>query len=95
LSETWPFEHPPNTAVISTSRVITEGAPVLRVTRDRDDGGWQFLDGESVEMSEARVVALQEIVERDRSIVKLAALPLGCCADRASPTDDWVVSFFH
>jgi hypothetical protein len=95
LLETWPFEQLPNTAVISTSRVVTKGAPVLRVTRDRNDGGWQFLDGEPVELSEARIVAFQEIVELDKSILKLAALPLGCCADRESPTDDWVVSLIH
>jgi hypothetical protein len=39
----WPFDQPPNCAVI-TQRHITHGAtPILHVGHDSEDDRWQFL----------------------------------------------------
>ena len=49
MAEPWPFADPPDMAVISVMQVFLQGMPVLHVTHDEDDGGWQFLTGEIVE----------------------------------------------
>ena len=40
----WPFDQGPHVAVI-TVRSVLDGDPILSVTHDEDDDGWQFLDG--------------------------------------------------
>jgi hypothetical protein len=41
----WPFEDPANTAAITTRLVLDDGAPILLVTHDLEDGGY---DGRSL-----------------------------------------------
>ena len=57
LDEGWPFDDPPNVAVVTTREVTDNNAPILFVTDDEEDGGWQFLPGEPVLEENARVVA--------------------------------------
>jgi len=85
----WPFTDARNTAVFTTRDIIEEGKPILLVTHDQDDGAWQFYTRETVPASEGKVVALDEIIFRDPSIVKLAKLPLGWSAMRDSTTSPW------
>ncbi len=40
-----PFADAPDTAVITCCHVTDDGAPVLYVSHDEDDGMWQFLCG--------------------------------------------------
>lgn len=88
--ERWPFDDPENLAVITT-RQVTEGkAPILIVSHDEDDGGWQFLPGHGPLLEEnARVVGLRRIWLLDPSVGELADLPLGWQASRHSPADPW------
>jgi hypothetical protein len=86
---TWPFTDGRNAAVYTTRDIIEKGKPILLVTHDQDDGAWQFHAMETVPTSEARVVALDEIIFRDPSIVELADLPLGWSAIRDSITAQW------
>jgi hypothetical protein len=44
----WPFDQPPDAAAI-TLRAVLDGAPILLVSHDADDDGWQFLDGSEVD----------------------------------------------
>jgi len=76
-------------AVITLAQVFLLGMPVLHVTHDEDDGGWQFLTGEIVEVSQAFVVALREMIEHDPSLVPLADLPLGWHARRVDKDAKW------
>jgi hypothetical protein len=85
----WPFADPPNLAVITVAQVFLQEMPILRVTRDEDSGGWQFLTGDVVEVSQAFVVALQEMIEHDPSLVALADLPPGWYAQRADRESKW------
>jgi hypothetical protein len=85
----WPFEDPPNTAAITTRAVLENGAPILLVTHDLEDGGWQFLDGRTGSPEEARVVGLGRICMRDASLLALADLPEGWRAWRANTTAPW------
>jgi hypothetical protein len=86
--DTWPFEDPPNTAAITTRQVL-EGAPVLLVTHDADDGGWQFLCGTTDDPADGRVVGLGRMLARDPTLGELADLPEGWRARRASAGQQW------
>jgi hypothetical protein len=85
----WPFEDPPNTAAITTRPVIEDGAPILLVTHDLEDGGWQFLWGTTDDQAEARVVGLGRICARDASLLELADLPEGWRAWRTDARAPW------
>ncbi len=71
--DAWPFADPLNTASITTRQVL-EGAPILLVTHDADDGGWQFLCGTTAKPADARVVGLGRMYARDATIGELAEL---------------------
>jgi hypothetical protein len=59
----WPFEAKRNTASITTRQVL-EGAPILLVTHDADDGGWQFLCGTSDDTEDGRIVGMGQMYDR-------------------------------
>jgi hypothetical protein len=84
----WPFADQPNTASITTRQVL-EGAPILLVTHDADDGGWQFLCGTTDDPADGRIVGLGGIYKRDASVGELADLPEGWRAWRASAGQPW------
>ena len=79
----WPFDQPPNTASITLRSIVFAGAPILHVTHDEDDHGWQFLGMEDARENDACVVALQEIVaswDRLRPRTGRLAAGLACMA---------------
>lgn len=86
--DNWPFADAPNTASITTRQVL-DGAPVLHVTHDADDGGWQFLCGTSDDPADARVVGLGWMHARDTTLGELADLPEGWRAWRRCPGARW------
>ena len=90
MVEDWPFDDPKNVATISIRQIIVEGAPILRVSHDEDDGSWQFLGWETPREEDAMVVGLSTVVDIDPSIKELADLPVGWQAWRRSPKDAWV-----
>ena len=85
----WPFEDPPNMAVITVRQITERSAPILFVSHDADDGGWQFLSGASALEDDARVVAMRTIWMLDPSVAELFDLPLGWHAWRKSPQTPW------
>jgi len=85
----WPFAERPNTASITTRQVLEAGAPVLRVSHDADDGGWQFLCGTTSDPADARVVGLGRMYARDLTLGELADLREGWQAWRAAPELPW------
>ena len=87
----WTFLDPQNVAAI-TCKHILQGAPVLRVTHDEDDGAWQLLCGAPHEQDDAKIVCLGCMVKRDPSLLSLSELPLGWCADRNEARSDWIKS---
>ncbi len=90
MLQTWPFTETENTACFTQSHIIEQGAPILLVTHDADDGSWQFLDGsDNVRLVDALVVSLREIWDRDPSLAEVADLPLGCMAWREEPGAPW------
>jgi hypothetical protein len=75
---------------LTVRSIVFEGAPILLVSHDEDDHGWQFLDGEAPRTANAAVVALSEIVELDPSVVEVADLPPGWQAVRDTKRSGWV-----
>ncbi len=69
-----------------------EGWPILTVTHDADDEGWQFLNGwgDTEEGAKPLLVHADHIIELDSSVLELADLPLGWQAWRQTRDDPWV-----
>jgi hypothetical protein len=86
------FAEPHNVAVITTSGIIKRKYPILYVSHDADDGSWQFHSGAEINIEEAKVISLSEIIELDKSLLALADLPLGWIAIRISPDSFWQYS---
>src|SRR5271166_3319145 len=73
----WPFDQPPNCAVISICQITDGYEPILHVTHDSDDHGWQFLGCGDARVEDAVVLSFRHVVDMDRSIRDLADLPPG------------------
>jgi hypothetical protein len=84
----WNFVEPYNLGVFTTAKVLN-GEPILMVTHDRDDGGWQFLTGATEAPDQGRRVPLLELVRRDPSLNEIGNLMLGGMAVRDSSHDPW------
>jgi hypothetical protein len=85
----WPFDQPRNCAVLVTREVVDHEEPILHVTHDADDHGWQFIGSSDGTADNGRVIALHEAIELDPSVLQLADLPPGWHAWRDSPEDPW------
>lgn len=85
----WPFDQPPDCAVISLRSIVFGGEPILYVSHDVDDHGWQFLGAGDVKESDAAVVGLEEIVKLDPSVLHVADMPPGWHAWRQSKSSQW------
>ena len=85
----WPFDDPPNTAAIATRDITTGKAPVLFVSHDADDGGFQFLPSWPVREEDGCVVGLGAMCKRDPTLLDLADLPEGWTATRERVGAPW------
>ena len=85
----WPFDQPRDCAVITLRSIVFDGGPILHVTHDEEDDGWQFLGAEDADADEAAVVGLGEIVKLDPSVVEVADLPPGWHAWRPNRSAPW------
>jgi hypothetical protein len=86
----WPFDEPPNLAVITLDSIINGYKPILYVSHDEDDGGWQFLDGLDVNVEDSKIVSLLRMLRLDQSIAELADLPEGWVAWRQTLASEWI-----
>ena len=44
MTPDWPFADPTNVATITVRQIVRDGQPILHVSHDHEDGGWQFLE---------------------------------------------------
>jgi hypothetical protein len=88
--DAWPFEDDPNLACFTVRSIMNGSAPILYVSHDEDDGAWQMLTSDAADMSQAMLVSLAQLVERDRTLVELADMPLGWTASRADASSPWM-----
>ena len=85
------FSEPENTAVITCCHIIDNGADILYVSHDAEDGMWQFLCGGTHTQEQARVVSLNEIFALDNTVSELADMPCGYIAQRKSKHSKWKI----
>ena len=84
----WPFDQPPDAAAI-TVRAVLDGAPIVLVSHDADDDGWQFLDGNEVDVDRAALISMARVVGLDPSVLEVADLLPGRTAWRSAPGEPW------
>jgi len=84
----WPFDQASNVAAL-TVRSVLEGDPVLFVSHDADDHGWQFLDGREPIIEEGRAVCMADALDRDPTLRTIADLPPGWIASREGIGGAW------
>jgi hypothetical protein len=87
----WPFDQPRNCATVFSKGVLNRSRPILLVSHDEDDHGWQFLDGVSEELEDVALAGLGHVLEIDPAIVELAKLAPGFQARRMGPDEKWVI----
>lgn len=90
MTNDWPFDQPRNCAVVACRQIVCDGAPILHVVHDAADEGWQFLMLDDVREEDVSVVALEQIVALDPSVLDVANIPSGWRAWRASVDHDWI-----
>lgn len=76
-------------AVIAVKQVMSGADWIQYVFHDEEDGGWQFHGTEEAEERDIMMVSLQSVVALDPSLEKLADLPPGWQAYRASAKAPW------
>jgi len=89
MPQDWPFDDPENLAVIALDRIMDGASPILYVTHDADDDGWQFLDGGDVAEENAMIVALRTVTQHDPTVLELSDLPVGWYAVRDAVGNPW------
>lgn len=85
----WPFDQPANVAAVTTRQVL-EGAPILLVSHDLEDHGWQFLHGSGFDVDDGRVIGMGTALKMDPSLRDVADLPPGWIAERSGRSTEWV-----
>lgn len=81
-----------STAVLTTKFVLEDKSPILYIYHYKEDGMWQFSGPEIInDEKDFRVVALEEILNLDISILELADLPIGAEAYRSDNQSPWIV----
>ena len=86
----WPFDQPRNCATFTTRQVLEGSEPILLVSHDADDHGWQFIGRSEASMADAKLVALEEIVEIDSKVLEVADLQPGWQAIRTRLGGAWM-----
>ena len=71
-------------------RQIMDGSePILLVSHDAEDHGWQFIGSSVASMTDAMLVCLEEIVRVDPTVLEVADLPPGWQAIRDAVDGAW------
>ena len=82
------FQENPRLGVLTTAAVLA-GAPILMISHDEDDGGWQFLCGTTSDPADGRIIHLEGIVAMDPTVMDVSDLPIGWVAFRGRVAGDW------
>ncbi len=73
---------------VFTTKQAFEGDPILYVYHN-EDGDWQFHTSDNPQITDSRVVSLEEITKLDPSINDLFNLSYGECAWRGTKDSEW------
>ena len=86
---TFKFMEERNTHVFTTSEVLN-GMPIRYVYHD-DDGAWQFHSEEAPDLGNAKLVCLDDLVQRDPTLNEIYYLNYGESAERTAIGAQWKV----
>jgi hypothetical protein len=81
------FSEAKNLAIFTTRQWLDLDKPILRVVHDID-GEWQFLTGDQMP-EDIRLVALEQVVLRDKTVNEVFALDYGYSMDRDFIGGEW------
>jgi hypothetical protein len=87
----WKFQDSPHANAFVSEKVYIGAEQITFVSHDADDGAWQFL-GDSMFEGSGLAICLHHLIDRDRTLVELADLPLGWYAERRQPGEPWIRS---
>jgi hypothetical protein len=88
-TDPWPFDQPRNCATVTMRQVLEGSEPILLVSHDADDHGWQFIGTSDASMADAKLVCLEEIVRLDPTVLEVADLQPGWQAIRDAVGGAW------
>lgn len=89
-NEDFKFYEPRNLATFTTRQWLVERKPILRVVHNIN-GDWQFLTGDHVP-EDIKVVAMEELINRDSTLNEVFSLEYGEAAERHSVGGQWLKS---
>jgi hypothetical protein len=84
------FREPKNLTTFTTRQWLELRKPILRVVHDHE-GDWQFLTGDQMP-DDIKIVALEQLVLRDKTLNDVFDLDYGEAADRDSIGGQWTRS---
>ena len=84
------FSEPKNLAVFTTRQWLELRSPILHVIHE-ENGDWQFLTGDQMS-DDARIVALDQLINRDETLNQLFDLNYGEQAERNVAGGSWTKS---
>src|SRR5688572_28198052 len=84
------FKEPGNTVVYSTIHVMKEDSLITLVSHELD-GDWQFIGNEPIQdfSKIGMLVALNEVLKKDKSLFELANMERGYQATRQRKNERW------
>jgi len=80
-----------NTAVFTTKYVLEKKSIITHIFHYEEDGAWQFSGIEDCIDDDYRIISLEEIINIDSTILKIADLPLGYFAKRDNKESKWII----
>ena len=89
MSDNWPFDQPRDCATVTSAEVMQSGELITHVYHDEADHGWQFHPANGTTTADMMLVALEELVKIDPSILEVATLPPGWMAIRSACDGAW------
>lgn len=90
LNAEFKFREPKNLTTFTTRQWLELRKPILRAIHEHD-GDWQFLTGDQIP-EDIRIVALEQLVLRDKTLNEVFDLDYGEAANRDSIGGHWTRS---
>ncbi len=69
---------------------MREHAPIVYVSHDEDDDGWQFHGAQPAQVQFAMVAVLSEVIAIDPTVCEVADIPPGWIAHRKFAGGEWI-----
>lgn len=83
----WPYPHPPETVVFTTTPVMLEQDDIVYIYHGED--GWQVFGAHEVDADQIKLIRLDELDELDHTIRQISDLELGWEAWRIDRKSKW------